>query len=181
MAYTSAVEWAPEALAGALGRFAGSSVAEPDWGARDVLRDRLGTVERRGGWRSLNPSPAIEELWRLRDNALAVLDGLPRVPTHGDAHPMNLLGRAGDDVVAIDWEQFGLGPLGFDLGYLALAVDVPLDALVEAHGGDVRRGAVIVAAYTGVSRAAWAVGAYDRTDWLGKVSGIVEEAMNGAQ
>ena len=141
MAYTSAVEWAPEALAGALGRFAGSSVAEPDWGARDVLRDRLRTVEQRGGWTPLRraglATPAINELWRRRDRALAVLDGLPRVPTHGDAHPVNLLGRAGDDVVAIDWEQFGLGPLGFDLGYLALAVDVPLDALVDAHGGDV--------------------------------------------
>ncbi|RZT26448.1 phosphotransferase family enzyme [Kribbella sp. VKM Ac-2569] len=178
MAYTPAAEWAPEALAGALGRFAGSSLAEPGWGARDVLRDRLGTVERRGGWASLNRAgPAIDELWRLRDRALAVLDDLPRVPTHGDAHPMNLLGRAGDDVVAIDWEQFGLGPLGFDLGYLALAVDTPLDALVDAHGGDVRRGAVIVAAYTGVSRAAWALDAGDHTDRLRTLSSIVDEAV----
>ncbi|TCC05240.1 phosphotransferase [Kribbella soli] len=186
MAYTPPAEWAPEALAGALGRFARCSLAEPGWGARDVLRDRLGTVERRGGWASLDraglASPAIDELWRLRDRALAVLDDLPRVPTHGDAHPMNLLGRAGDDVVAIDWEQFGLGPLGFDLGYLALAVEVPLDALVDAHGGDaaaVRRGAVLTAAYTVVSRAAWSLTQTHPGDHVRRMldlSAVVEEA-----
>lgn len=184
IAYTPAVEWAPEALAGALGRFAGASVEEPGWGARDVLRDRLGTVERRGGWGSLDPSPAIDELWRRRDRALAVLDGLPRVPTHGDAHPMNLLGRAGDDVVAIDWEQFGLGPIGFDLGYLLLAVDVPLDELVAAHGGDtaaVRRGAVLTAAYTVVSRAAWSLTQPHPGDHVRRMlelSAVVEEAAD---
>jgi hypothetical protein len=186
MAYTPPVEWAPEALAGALGRFAASSLEEPAWGARDVLRDRLGTVERRGGWTSLNraglASPAIEELWRLRDSALAVLDDLPRVPTHGDAHPMNLLGRAGDDVVAIDWEQFGLGPIGFDLGYLLLAVAVPLDELVASHGGDmaaVRRGAVLTAAYTVVSRAAWSLTQPhpgDHVRHMLNLSAVVEEA-----
>ena len=157
-------------------------MAEPGWGARDVLRDRLGTVERRGGWASLPPSPAIDELWRRRDSALAVLDGLPRVPTHGDAHPMNLLGRDGDDVVAIDWEQFGLGPIGFDLGYLLLAVDVPLDELVAAHGGDVaavRRVAVLTAAYTVVSRAAWSLTQPQPGDHVRRMlelSAVVEEA-----
>ncbi len=94
---------------------------------------------------------------------------------------MNLLGRAGDDVVAIDWEQFGLGPLGFDLGYLALAVDVPLDALVEAHGGDVRCGAGIVAAYTVVSRAAWSLTQPDPGDHVQRMvdlSAVVEEVVD---
>lgn len=51
--------------------------------------------------------------------------------------PANLLGRDGDDLLAIDWEQFSLGPAGFDLGYFLLAVDVPRD---EPHPGDhVRR------------------------------------------
>jgi aminoglycoside phosphotransferase (APT) family kinase protein len=160
-------------------------VAEPAWGARDVLRDRLRTVERRGGWDGLTraglSSPAVEQLWVRRDAALAVLDGLPRVPTHGDAHPVNLLGRDGEDVVAIDWEQFGLGPAGFDLGYLVLAVDAPLDALVAAHGGDVRRGAVLVAAYTGVSRAAWALGQPDPGDHverLLRLSEVIEQAAD---
>ncbi len=111
-----------------------------------------------------------------------MLDELPRVPTHGDAHPVNLLGRDGDDVLAIDWEQFGLGPAGFDLGYLLLAVDTPLDDLLEAHGGDtaaVRRGAVLVAAYTAVSRAAWSLAQPDPGDHverLRQLSAIVEEA-----
>jgi hypothetical protein len=183
MVYTPAALWTGEGLAAALGRFAGSPVAEPAWGARDVLRDRLRTVERRGGWDGLTraglSSPAIEELWVRRDAALAVLDGLPRVPTHGDAHPVNLLGRDGEDVVAIDWEQFGLGPAGFDLGYLALAMDTPFGALVAAHGGDVRRGAALVAAYTGASRAAWALGQPepgDHVERLVRLSELIDEA-----
>jgi len=188
-AYTSPVEWAPEALAAALGRFGACSVAEPAWGARGVLRDRLRTVERRGGWRALGRagfgSAAIEELWARREAALAALDGLPRVPTHGDAHPVNLIGRDGSDVVAIDWEQFGLGPAGFDLGYLLLAVDVPLEDLLQAYGDpdSVRRGAVLVAAFTGVSRAAWALtqpAPGDHLSRLAKQSAVVDEAVSHA-
>lgn len=157
-------------------------MAEPAWGARDVLRDRLRTVEARGGWSSLGAlsAPAVEELWRRRYDALATLDALPRVPTHGDAHPVNLLGRDGDDVLAIDWEQFGLGPAGFDLGYLLLATDAPLDDLVAAYGGG-RCGAVLVAAYTGVSRAAWAVGrtgAGEHVERLGRLSAVLDEAIS---
>jgi hypothetical protein len=187
MADVPASDWDAEALAEALGRFAGCSVVEPAWGARDVLRDRLATVERRGGWAPLAraglASAAVEELWARREPALAVLDRLPRVPTHGDAHPVNLLGRDGDDVVAIDWEQFGLGPAGFDLGYLLLATDVPLDDLLAAQDGDARRGAALVAAYTGVSRAAWALGrpgAGDHVERLARLSGVVEEAVSHA-
>ncbi|MFI5692605.1 phosphotransferase family protein [Kribbella sp. NPDC051586] len=186
-AYTPAADWTPEALAEALGRFARSSVAEPAWGARGVLRDRLATVERRGGWEVLERhelgSTAIRQLWSRREAALVMLDRLPRVPTHGDAYPANLLGRDGDDVVAIDWEQFGLGPAGFDLGYLALAVNTPLDALLATHGDDVRRGAVLVAAYTGVSRAAWSLGRADAGDHvarLASLSPIVDEAVSHA-
>lgn len=194
MACTPAADRSSEGLAAALGRFGACSVDEPAWGARNVLRDRLRTVERRGGWSSLGglSTPAIDELWKRRETALAVLDGLPRVPTHGDAHPVNLLGRDGEDVIAIDWEQFGLGPAGFDLGYLRLAVDAPLDALIAAHGDDVRRGvriaevrrgAVLVAAYTGVSRAAWALEQPDPGDHverLARLSTIVDEAVSHA-
>ncbi|MEV6268593.1 phosphotransferase [Kribbella sp. NPDC051936] len=192
-AYTSPVAWAPEALAAALGRFGACSVAEPAWAALDVLRDRLTTVKGRGGWRALThaglASAAIEALWMRRESALAVLDRLPRVPTHGDAHPVNLLGREGDDVIAIDWEQFGLGPAGFDLGYLLLATDAPLEDLLAAHGGEaadrgaVRCGAVLVAGFTGVSRAAWALGQAipgDHVERLDRLSGIVDEAVSHA-
>ncbi|MEV6888360.1 phosphotransferase [Kribbella sp. NPDC051137] len=180
-AYVAPYEWAPEALADALLRFSACSVAEPGWGARDVLRDRLRTVERRGGWAALGglSTPAIQELWVRREAALEALDALPRVPTHGDAHPVNLLGRDGDDVVAIDWEQFGLGPAGFDLGDLLLTTDLPLDALAD----QARPGAALVAAYTGVSRAAWAVGragAGDHVERLDKLASIVDEALSHA-
>jgi aminoglycoside phosphotransferase (APT) family kinase protein len=149
----------------------------------------LATVERRGGWQALSraglASPAIHELWSRREAALAVLDGLSRVPTHGDAHSVNLLGRDGDDVVAIDWEQFGLGPAGFDLGYLVLAVDAPLDALVAAHGGGdaARCGAVLVGAYTGVSRAAWSLNQPcpgDHVARLTELSFVLDEALDHA-
>jgi len=179
MAHIEPTTWSPLALAAALGRFAQLPLHEPAWGARDVLRDRLTTVERRGGWSAL---PYYEALWVRREAALTVLDELPRVPTHGDAHPVNLLGRDGNDVLAIDWEQFGLGPAGFDLAYLLLAVDTPLDDLLEAHGGDValvRRGAVLVAAYTAVSRAAWSLtqpNPGDHIERLGMLSAIVDEA-----
>ena len=187
MAFVPPAASTPVALAAALGRFACSPTPAPAWAARDVLRDRLTTVERRGGWSALAraglSSAATDALWVRRDAALAVLDELPRVPTHGDAHPVNLLGRDGDHVLAIDWEQFGHGPAGFDLGYLLLAVDTPLDQLLAAHGGDldaVRRGAVLVAAYTGVSRAAWALGQPDPSDHverLVRLSPVVEEAV----
>jgi hypothetical protein len=151
-------------LAAALGRFAAASVPEPPWGARDVLRLRLQTVARRGGWSPLHGAvdasllTALKSLWDRREPLLAELAALPHVPTHGDAHPVNLIGRAGDDVIAIDWEQFGHGPLGFDLGYLLLASSRSLDELVDAFGDPaVRRGAVLVAAYTAVSRAAWSL------------------------
>ncbi|MGC4942880.1 phosphotransferase family protein [Kribbella sp. DT2] len=166
-------------LAAALGRFARADVTEPPWGARDVLAARLETVARRGGWSALGSAglsdsllEALNRLWTHRKAALAELAALPRVPTHGDAHPVNLLGRDGDDVVAIDWEQFGLGPLGFDLGYLLLASNRSLDELVDAFGDPgVRRGAVLVAAFTAASRAAWALG---QPDAGGHVRRLVE-------
>lgn len=199
---------APDALflAEALGRFARVHVPEPSWGARDVLRDRLATVADRGGWAALDPElPAdlrhvVRDLWVRRDAALAELDALPRVPTHGDAHPGNLVGRDGDDVIAIDWEQFGLGPAGFDLGYLLLAVDLPFDDLLAAYAladrrptGEqepsdrvtaanlhaVRRGAVLTAAYTAISRAAWSLTQPDPGDHLTRLlhlSNLIAEA-----
>ncbi|TWD83684.1 phosphotransferase family enzyme [Kribbella amoyensis] len=177
-------------LAHALGRFAASVVAEPAWGARDVLRTRLATVERRGGWRALDrielPAElrhAVEALWSRRAEALAELDALPRVPTHGDAHPVNLLGRDGDDVIAIDWEQFGVGPIGFDLGYLLLAEDRTLDDLLGAYGNrrGARRGAVITAAYTAVSRAAWSLDQPEPGDHVRRLTALADVVDEAAR
>jgi aminoglycoside phosphotransferase (APT) family kinase protein len=99
------------------------------------------------------------------------------VPTHGDAHPLNLSGRHGDDVIALDWEQFGFAPTGFDLGYLLIAVDHPDDLLPADLL--VRRGAVLTAALTAVSRAAWSLTQPSSGDHLARLQQltyIVEEA-----
>ncbi|MDX6247535.1 MAG: hypothetical protein QOF10_895 [Kribbellaceae bacterium] len=193
MAHVPATPTDPAGLARALGRFARAQLAEPPWGARHVLRDRLETVAGRGGWVALDRVDrlgpalrhAVRDLWVRRDAALAELDALPRVPTHGDAHPGNLLGRHGDDVIAIDWEQFGLGPLGFDLGYLLLAVELPLDELLAAYDSVepalARRGAVLTAAFTAASRAAWALGQPspgDHVDRLVRLADVVVEAAS---
>ena len=173
----------PVSLASALGRFAKASIDEPSWGTRDVLRNRMAVVEQRGGWDALFELEELDQplretikaLWVRRSAALAELDALPRVPTHGDAHPLNLCGRHGQDVIAFDWEQFGFGPAGFDLGYLLIALpELPL-------GGDsaVRRGAVLTAALTAVSRAAWSLdqsSAGDHVERLRELTYIVEEA-----
>jgi hypothetical protein len=188
-------------LALALGRFAKAPIEEPEWGARDVLRDRLRTVEARGGWASLLELEELEEplrralraLWVRRYAALDELDALPRAPAHGDVHPLNLRGRHGRDVIAFDWEQFGFAPAGFDLGYLAIAVALPLDeAVFDEEGFDdlvlavdcdslVRRGAVLTAALTAASRAAWSLdqpSPGDHLDRLLALTPLITEAAD---
>ncbi|MET7282516.1 aminoglycoside phosphotransferase family protein [Kribbella sp. NPDC005582] len=175
-------------LAEALGRFARAGVEEPAWGARDVLRDRMATVEARGGWKvlwghvSASLRETLQELWVRRAAVLAALDELPRVPTHGDAHPGNLLGWDGENVVALDWEQFGLGPAGFDLGYLVVALPDQAESLL-AVDSVVRRGAVLTAVLTAASRAAWALGQPERGDHLERLEALadyIEEASSQA-
>ena len=76
------------------------------WLARDLLRDRMARVERRGGWPTLartTVADVADHLWRRRDALLDELDALPQVAQHGDPVPANLPGRADDDVLAIDW------------------------------------------------------------------------------
>jgi hypothetical protein len=175
----------PLSLASALERFARASIEEPAWGARDVLRNRLATVERRGGWSGLllhedldaGLRSSLQALWVRRSAALAELDALPRVPAHGDAHPLNLSGRHGRDVIALDWEQFGFAPAGFDLGYLLIAA--PAESSLLPGDSPTRRGAVLTAAYTAASRAAWSLtqpSPGDHLDRLRQLAYIVEEA-----
>jgi aminoglycoside phosphotransferase (APT) family kinase protein len=175
-------------LADGLRRFAEAQLEEPEWGARDVLRDRMATVESRGGWDVLWDHVSgtllkhLQRLWVRRDAALAELDALPRVPTHGDAHPGNLSGWDGDNVVALDWEQFGLGPAGFDLGYLLIALPAAAHHILPTDPV-VRRGAVLTAALTAASRAAWASGQPSPGDHLGRLQVlgyVIEEASSQA-
>ncbi len=154
----------------ALGRFAGSDLARPRYLARNQLRDRLVRTERGGGWPTLartTVADVADHLWRRRATWLAALDALPQVPQHGDPTPTNLPGRAGDDVMAIDWATLGIGPVGADLGYFGLSAREDFEPLVEAYliglpeevanREQVELGARVAAAYTALSRAEWAL------------------------
>lgn len=157
-------------LARALGRFAGADLERHPWLARDQLRDRLARVERRGGWPTLartTVADVADHLWRRRAGYLEALAALPVVAQHGDPVPGNLPGRAGDDVVAIDWSCLGLGPVGADVGYLALSAREEFEPLLDAYvaalppglaGRDAAAlGARVTAVYTVLSRAEWAL------------------------
>lgn len=157
-------------VAQALGRFAGADLGTAPWLARHQLADRLGRVERRGGWRTLartTVADVADRLWTRRTHLLAAVAGLPQVAQHGDPVPGNLLGRAGDDVLAIDWSTLGTGPVGADLGYWALSgredFDVLLEAYVEglppglATAEQARLGAQVTVVYTVLTRAEWAL------------------------
>lgn len=157
-------------LAIALGRFAGADVGRPRFLARRLLRDRLARVEQSGGWPTLARTPVAdvaEHLWQRRASFLELLDRLPHVVQHGDPTPANLLGRDGEDAVGIDWGTLGLGPVGGDLGYLALSTREAFEPLLDAYlmglpdgvadREDATRGAQVTAVFTALSRAEWAL------------------------
>lgn len=169
-------EWVDDAapgglfLARSLGRFAGADLHDRSWEARGVLRTRLRMVEHRGGWTTLARSRAAavaHRLWQQRDAMLARVDSLPQVTQHGDPVPANLLGVDGDRVVAVDWSTLGRGPVGADLGYLALSAREELEALLAAYVDalppglasveEARLGARVMAVYTVLTRADWAL------------------------
>lgn len=157
-------------LAISLGRFAGTELARPRFLAQQQLRDRLARVERRGGWPTLARTAVADvadHLWSRRSRLLDLLDGLPQIPQHGDPTLANLLGREGEDALAIDWGTLGIGPVGGDLGYLALSSREEFEPLLDAYqmglpdgvagADDVRLGAQVVGALTALSRAEWAL------------------------
>lgn len=169
-------EWVEDAansglfIARAMGRFAAADLDHVRWLARDQLRDRLARVERRGGWTTLARTTAadlVDALWRRRDVFLDQLDALPQVAQHGDPVPGNLPGRAGDDVLAVDWGSLGYGPVGADLGYYLLSAREELEPLLEAYllglpdglatREQVGLAARVTAVYTVVNRAEWAL------------------------
>src|SRR5207244_12555824 len=98
----------------------------------------------------------------------------------------------GDEVITVDFDQFGIGPLGFDLGYLLQSTRAPVDELVAAYQAgssatwpeaQVRRGAVLTAAVTLVARAAWSLTQPDHgaaVERLTTLSWIVDEAVSHA-
>ena len=154
----------------ALGRFAGADLGTHAWLARGVLHDRMARVERRGGWRTLGRTTVADvadHLWRRRGDLLDGLDALPQVAQHGDPTPGNLLGRVEDDVLAIDWATLGHGPVGADLGYLALGAREDFEPLLDAYllglppdlatYDEIVHGARVTAVLTALNRAEWAL------------------------
>ena len=157
-------------VAKALGRFAGTDLSLCSWLATDQLADRISRVERRGGWRTLSRTTVADvadRLWQRRGTWLGRLDELPKVAQHGDPVPGNLIAREGDNVLAIDWSALGHGPVGGDLGYLALTAREDFDVLIDAYlsglpdeladRDQVLLGARINSVYTALSRAEWAL------------------------
>lgn len=157
-------------LALSVGRFAGAQLGHPQFLAQNLMRDRLARVERRGGWPTLartTVADVADHLWSHRERMLRLLDGLPQVPQHGDPTALNLPGRSGDDVLAIDWGTLGHGPVGGDLGYLSLSAREEFEPLLDAYllgfpddladRDAVVLGAQVVAVYTALSRAEWAL------------------------
>lgn len=155
-------------LAMCMGRFAVADLPRPRFLARNLMRDRMDRVAHRGGWPTLDRTTiadVADHLWRHRGSMLDLLDGLPQVPQHGDPTGANLPGRTGDDAIAIDWGTVGTGPVGGDLGYLSLSaregfeplLDAYLLGLPDADRDQVVLGGQIVAVYTALSRAEWAL------------------------
>ncbi|WP_110205602.1 phosphotransferase [Nocardioides daejeonensis] len=156
-------------VARCLGRFAGERLHYQQ-AARNQLRDRMRRVAHNGGWRTLartTVADVADRLWARQLTLLDELDDLPQVVQHGDPTPANLLGREGDDVLAIDWGSLGHGPVGSDLGYYALSAREEFTPLVDAYllglpdgiatRAEVEHGARVTAVLTAVNRVEWAL------------------------
>ena len=159
-------------VARALGRFAAGEYVAPAWACRRLLADRLEMAALRDGWPTLartTLADVADHLWQRRGHWLARLDEGPQGRLHGDAVPGNFLARQGDDVVAVDWQCAGVGPVGSDIGYYALSAREEFDVLLAGFlegVGQVREGvdpvavevaARVTAVYSVLSRAEWAL------------------------
>jgi hypothetical protein len=80
--------------------------------------------------------------------------------------PTNFVAARGQDVVAVDWQCFGIGPVGADLGYYALSRREEFEVLLETFldgagpgldGAAVATAARVTAVYSVISRAEWAL------------------------
>lgn len=172
-AYVEAEEVPGLATARCLGEFATVTAPDLGWLARGLFGTRVRAVERRGGWTTLARTPVADVadvLWRRREHHLARLAALPQVLQHGDPVPSNLRAMTGSRVVATDWATLGVGPVGGDLGYLALSVRESFEPLLDAYllgvaahpagvpaRDDVAFAARVVAVFTVLTRADWAL------------------------
>lgn len=193
---------ADDVLANALGRFSSQSLQDPGWFNRDMLRHRIAATDDVGGLRPIRESALIDvsllrtchALWEMRESILDELDGWPKVFSHGDALPRNMLCLDGANVIAIDWGQLGYNTVGADLATFSLYATEELDRLIPPYceglrvsgqpvgEGSVRRSTVLIAALIAVSRASRAVaGGGDVDAYLGRLvraRPILEEALH---
>ena len=156
-------------VARALGRFAAAEHASPRWAAKSLLADRLAMARERGGWPTLartTIADVADVLWKRAGHWLDLCAQGPQGRMHGDAVPSNFVSSRGADVVALDWQCFGIGPVGADLGYYALSsreeFGVLLDAFLDGAGPGVDRAPVelaarVTAVYSVLGRAEWAL------------------------
>ncbi|MCW2857115.1 MAG: aminoglycoside phosphotransferase family protein [Marmoricola sp.] len=159
-------------VARSLGRFAAAAAEVPGWAARRTLTDRLAIAEERGGWPTLGRTTladVAEHLWEHRSAWLDRRDAGPHGRLHGDAVPANFVASRGSDVVAVDWQGFGSGPIGTDLGYYSLSTREDFEVLLDTFlggigeegvvvdGEQVRVAAIVMSVYTVFSRAEWAL------------------------
>jgi hypothetical protein len=159
-------------VAEALGRFAAADHTSPGWAARRTLTDRMAMAEARGGWPTLartTLADVADHLWARRQHWLEEYAAAPAGRLHGDAVPANFPASRGRDVVAVDWQGFGIGPIGTDLGYFALSTREDFDVLVDTFlagvhrvrpdvdRGQVRVAATVMCIYSAISRAEWAL------------------------
>jgi hypothetical protein len=160
-------------VAHALGRFAVAPYQDVPWAARRTLVDRLAMAEARGGWPTLartTMADVADHLWDRRQRWLAEFADARPGRVHGDAVPANFPTTRGLDVLAVDWQGFGIGPVGTDLGYYALSTREDFEVLLAAFldgaheaGADttddepIRVAATVMCIYSAMSRAEWAL------------------------
>ncbi|MGH2352849.1 MAG: phosphotransferase family protein [Chloroflexota bacterium] len=161
------------ALAEGLGCWAALPHHEPlslPWLSQAYLRGMLQTgatitrqLDEQGVWevphiaREFSPSTVerIRSLPSERDQLLRVLDRLPRVLCHFDAHGGNIMRRRKEDgsteLVLIDWSSLGLGAMGEEIGQ-QFCTNVLSGVVPAAQANDVAE--ELIAAYTRGLRAA---------------------------
>lgn len=73
-----------------------------------------------------------EKVVRLKGHADA--DGYPRVPSHNDFFPQNLLIEDDGEIHLIDWEYAGMSDVANDFGTFMVCAEIPLDTAEVALG-----------------------------------------------
>jgi len=153
-------------VADALGRFAESSYQEAAWFTRGLLPCRIAILEDNGGWSAMartSIGDLCQTLWDERHTLLEKLETGPQGRHHGDPTPKNFLTTRDREVVAIDWQCLGVGPVGVDLGYWALSAKEDFDVLADVYVGqqpartEILLAARVMLAFTVISRANQAI------------------------